>query len=233
MWSWINCLPHVASSAPVSQCGSRITLKVVLTSKTGTTCELGRDTESWTSPQTCWLRICILSDPQGCIPRTQWSLRNTGFEDFQVARPQVSTVWLHTIYVSLLNINNYQYEQLILGGAPSFLIPSTGPVLLQVAWMSDEVIPGLILNWTNWVLPHSELCSRCYSVRVTTCSLAVWTLRESIWVSVTDWLCLHVGEHEPSGYISPSANSTVVLGIPSQPCGFLMKWAICNQMNHI
>lgn len=96
--------------------------------------------------------------------------------------------------------------------------------LALVSSKSDEVIPGLIFSWTSLVLPHSELCSKWYSEKMSTCRLTVWTLREgTIPVSVTGWLCLHVREHELSGHISPSVNSTVVLEIPSQPRGYLMK----------
>ena len=41
-------------------------------------------------------------------------------------------------------------------------------------------------------------------------------------MSVAGWMRLCVGVCEPSGCISASVNSTVVLGIPSQPCSFLI-----------
>lgn len=53
-------------------------------------------------------------------------------------------------------------------------------------------------------------------------------------MSVAGWMRLCVGVCEPSGCISASVNSTVVLGIPSQPCSFLMriKQAVCNSICH-
>lgn len=93
-----------------------------------------------------------------------------------------------------------------------------GPGLLDVAWISDEVIPGLILNRTNLILPHSELCTGAIARRRHMPIGSVDLSDGAIWVSVSVWMCLCEEVCEPLGFISPSVNRIVVPEIPSQPC---------------
>ena len=59
----------------------------------------GRHVESRASLQSCWVRICILSNPQGCVPRVHNEVGETGLEDFH-GQPQVRKAWLHIICIS-------------------------------------------------------------------------------------------------------------------------------------
>lgn len=74
-------------------------------------------------------------------------------------------------------MNDYRYEQFILEVE---LPPSSriiDPVLLEVPWMSEEVIPGLILPWISLIQPHPELYN---SKRLTTCQVGCVDFEGSI-----------------------------------------------------
>ena len=134
MWSWINSLPHVASGAPISQCGSRITLKVwSWPAKQAPPVSLVEIQNLGPHPRPAELESAFYQIPRPASPEHTMKFEKHWFWRLSGGQTTSQDGWLHTIYVSLWNINNYQYEQFILeGGLPPFLLHPL--VLFSCKW---------------------------------------------------------------------------------------------------